>query len=88
MVGLKEDWRFRMAKFRVYKTFMLKPDNHDPKFGAWYTGSWVSQIDDSDTLWEFTSSNAQSASDAATAKADELNASNDGRKYRIQIIEE
>ena len=85
MAGLKEDWRFKMAKFRIYKTFMLKPDNHDPKFGALYTGSWVAQLDDSDTLWEFSGSNASSS---AVTKKDELQSADANRKYRIEEISE
>jgi len=76
-----------MAKYRIIKTFMTKPEEWDFKHGIWPPSStaWVAQIDDSDTLWEFSGSNASAS---AVTKKDELQSSDANRKYRIEEIPE
>jgi hypothetical protein len=75
-----------VAKYRVLKTFMLKPDGWDNKAGAWTAGGWTAKIDDSDTIYEYSGSGAQSA---AQTKADELAAAdNSGRQYMIDEVDE
>jgi len=75
-----------VAKYRVLKTFMLKPNGWDNKAGAWNAGGWVSKIDDSDTIYAYSGSGAQSA---AQTKADELAAADDsGREYMIEEVDE
>ncbi len=75
-----------MPKYRVLKTFMLKPEGWDDKDGAWSAGGWVAKIDDSDTIYEYSGSNAQTN---AQTKADELAAAdNSDRQYRIEEVVE
>ena len=75
-----------MAKYRVLKTFMLKPTGWSDKAGAWNAGGWVAKIDDSDTIYEYSGSGAQSA---AQTKADELAAAdNSSREYMIEEVAE
>ena len=75
-----------MAKYKVLKTFMLKPDGWDNKAGAWNAGGWVAKIDDSDTIYEYSGSGAQTN---AQTKADELAAAdNSGREYMVMEFNE
>ena len=65
---------------------MLKPGGWSDKAGAWNAGGWVSKIDDSDTIYAYSGSGAQSA---AQTKADELAAGdNSGRQYMIEEVDE
>ena len=65
---------------------MLKPAGWSDKAGAWNAGGWVSKIDDSDTIYAYSGSGAQSA---AQTKADELAAADDsGREYMIEEVDE
>ena len=73
-----------MAKYRVLKSFLTKPDDWNSSRGAWIAGGWVAKIDDSDTIYEYSGSNAQSD---AQVKADELTAADtDGREYKIEQV--
>ncbi len=75
-----------MPKYRVLKTFMLKPAGWNDLAGAWNAGGWVSKFDDSDTIYEYSGSEAQTN---AQTKADELAAAdNSGRKYMIEEVVE
>ncbi len=66
---------------------MTKPEGWDFKHGIWPPSStaWVAQLNDSDTLWEFSGSNASAY---AVTKKDELQSSDADRKYRIEEIPE
>ena len=66
---------------------MTKPKEWDFKHGTWppYPTAWVAQLNDSDTLWEFSGSNASAS---AVTKKDELQSSNSDRKYRIEELPE
>tara|TARA_Y100000310_G_scaffold70745_1_gene66489 strand:+ start:1376 stop:1573 length:198 start_codon:yes stop_codon:yes gene_type:complete len=65
---------------------MLKPAGWNDLAGAWNAGGWVSKFDDSDTIYEYSGSEAQTN---AQTKADELAAAdNSGRKYMIEEVVE
>ena len=75
-----------MAKYRVLKSFLTKPDDWNSSRGGWIAGGWVAKIDDSDTIYEYSGSGAQTN---AQTKADELAAAdNSGRQYMIEEIAE
>ena len=65
---------------------MLAPDSWNPKAGDWNGGGWVAKIDDSDTIFEYSGSNAQTS---AQTKADELAAADSStRKYMVMEFDE
>tara|TARA_B100000902_G_scaffold394042_1_gene449534 strand:- start:2842 stop:3072 length:231 start_codon:yes stop_codon:yes gene_type:complete len=76
-----------MARYRIIKTFMTKPEEWDFKHGTWPPNptAWVAQLDDSDTLWEFSGSNASAS---AVTKKDELQSADVNRKYKIEELPE